>query len=517
MTTNDENIHIGEFIKTVFGYWKIYVPIGIAFLIGAIVFLMITPKEYRVISRIQLLSEKQGMMSELKMIKSSGLGGLLGGSSSGVNVDDEITIMLSRQNLTNVIEDNELQVQTYLHDGFKKLILDREESPVSFIFPQGFLQDLQRPINISLTIKGNTIEKVKCKSSLFKTITFRNLALPATLSLPVGDIMLVRNNSMDGEFTINLLPLQLVYEVMDKDLNIKSSEKASDVVYMSYESSNKLRAKKILNSVMNQYNNYSRGVKVRDANLNAGFVRDRLDSITLELTMLEIQLEKYKQSNKMPDPELYAQATYYTNKDIEKTILETETRLHMLNYVIKYIEDPKNEYSAIPIVDGTGETAVGHYNQLLVERQYMLLTTESNNPALMLIDLQLKEQRKMLLETIKNVAKNNLQISLNALYNKDNTLIQQIDKLPTQEREFIEMKRKQKIKESIYLFLIQKLQEKELINSPDEVAGRIVDEAYTSYKHIFPKTSIVLIIAFILASMVSLFIISLRIFVFNKE
>ena len=129
----------------------------------------------------------------------------------------------------------------------------------------------------------------------------------------------------------------------------------------------------------------------------------------------------------------------------------------------------------------------------------------------------MKEKRKMLLETIKNVAKNNLQISLNALYNKDNTLIQQIDKLTTQEREFIEMKRKQKIKESIYLFLIQKLQEKELINSPDEVAGRIVDEAYTSYKHIFPKTSIVLIIAFILASMVSLFIISLKIFVFNKE
>ena len=112
MTTNDENIHIGEFFKTVFSYWKIYVPIGVLFLIGAIIFRIVTPKEYKIVSRVQLLSEKQGMMSELKMVKSSGLGGLLGGSSSGVTVDDEITIIHSRQHLTKVIEDNELQVET---------------------------------------------------------------------------------------------------------------------------------------------------------------------------------------------------------------------------------------------------------------------------------------------------------------------------------------------------------------------------------------------------------------------
>ena len=406
---------------------------------------------------------------------------------------------------------------TYSHSGFKKLILDKDESTVSFIFPRDFLQTLQRPINITLTIKDNKIEKLKCKCALFDPITANNLSFPASLSLPIGDILLLRNQPVDGEFTIKIVPLQLVFEILEKELDIKSSEKASDVVTIIYESSNKIRSQKILNSVMNQYNIYSKDVKVRDANLNAGFVRDRLDSITMELSLLEIQLEKYKQYNKMPDPELYAQATYYTNKDIEKTILETETRLHMLNYVIQYIENPENEYSAIPIVDGAGENTIALYNQLLVGRQHLLLTSEPNNPALLLIDLQLKEQRKMLLETIKNVAKNSLQITLDALYNKDNTLIQQIDKLPTQEREFIEMKRKQKIKESIYLFLIQKLQEKELINSPDEVAGRIVDEAYTSYKHVFPKTSIILIIAFILASMVSLVIISLKIFVFNKE
>ena len=35
---NDENIHIGTLLKQFFGYWKIYVPIGIICLIAAICF-----------------------------------------------------------------------------------------------------------------------------------------------------------------------------------------------------------------------------------------------------------------------------------------------------------------------------------------------------------------------------------------------------------------------------------------------------------------------------------------------
>ena len=33
---------------------------------------------------MQLLGDKQGMISELKMLKSSGIGGLLGGGGSGI-------------------------------------------------------------------------------------------------------------------------------------------------------------------------------------------------------------------------------------------------------------------------------------------------------------------------------------------------------------------------------------------------------------------------------------------------
>lgn len=86
----DENIHIGELFKLFIRYWKIYIPIGIICLIGAVIFILITPKQYDIIAKMQLLGDKQGMISELKMLKSSGIGGLLGGGGSGINTEDEI-------------------------------------------------------------------------------------------------------------------------------------------------------------------------------------------------------------------------------------------------------------------------------------------------------------------------------------------------------------------------------------------------------------------------------------------
>ena len=136
--TKDENIHLGELIKQMFGYWKIYVPIGIVCLIGAIVFLLVTPKEYAVTSRIQLLGEKQGMLSEMKMLKSSGLGGLLGGASSGVNIEEDVMVMTYRDNLVKVISDNDMQLEVKTRERLKKRNINLDELPCGIVATQKF-------------------------------------------------------------------------------------------------------------------------------------------------------------------------------------------------------------------------------------------------------------------------------------------------------------------------------------------------------------------------------------------
>lgn len=125
---NDENIHIGALLKQFLAYWKIYTPIGIICLIAAVCFLIATPQEYQFTARIQLIRDNQGMMSELKMLKSTGIGAMLGGSSSGSSVEDEVIVLMSRTNMTEAIRETGYQVETREWQGLKCTALWKRQS-----------------------------------------------------------------------------------------------------------------------------------------------------------------------------------------------------------------------------------------------------------------------------------------------------------------------------------------------------------------------------------------------------
>lgn len=373
---------------------------------------------------------------------------------------------------------------------------------------------------MKIILSDNKIQSIQVQSKLFKTVKLPEQVLPSRISLPIGDILISLNTDVkiSGRQTITcqITPLQQVYEDLYEDVYAGAQETVSDIILLSFDNENKQRGCDFLNTLMAGFNQYSRNVKVREANQNAKFVRERLDTITTELAYLEHKIETYKKQNNIPEPTLYAKAAITGYQELESTILETEARLKMLDYVVEYMKNPENEYASIPAVEGIGEKSIALYNQLVLDRQRLLLSSEKGNPALILADKQLAEQRKMLMEAI-DAARKSIRASLEAINKKSHTFNNQLNALPTQEREYIEMKRQQKIKETVYLFLMQKLQEKELVNSPDEQTGRVIDAAYCSAKPIYPRKIIVLAIAFAMACFLSLIVICLKLFVFTKE
>ncbi|RGN37273.1 GumC family protein [Bacteroides oleiciplenus] len=517
---NDENIHIGALLKQFFGYWKIYVPIGIICLIAAICFLIVTPKEYGFTARMRLIGDNQGMMSELKMLKSSGLNALLGGSASGISVEDEVIVLMSRTNMTKAILQTGYQVETRQQRGLKKVLLYGKDNPITLLFPEQFLDTISESIKIKITLSDGMLQSAKIQSKLFETVKIQEQTLPYRLQIPVGTIMVAPNAdiSIPGKqtFNIQITPLQKVYEDLYKNIAAGAEETISDIILLEFDNENKQRGCDFLNELMSVFNQYSRDVKVEEADLNARFVRVRLDTITTELAYLEHQIEAYKKHNNIPEPTLYAKAAMTGKMELESLILETEARVKMMDYVVEYMQKEENEHASIPSFEGIGEKSIALYNQLVLDRERLLLASEKGNPALILADKQLAEQRKMLLETIA-ATRNSVKASLEELNKKNQVFNGQLNELPTQEREYIEMKRQQKIKETIYLFLMQKLQEKSLVNSPDEQAGRVVDAAYCSAKPVFPKKLIVLAIAFVAACILSLIAIYMKVFVFTKR
>jgi hypothetical protein len=518
---NDENIHIGLLLKQLFRYWKIYVTVGVVCLTAAVCFLLLTPQEYEFTARMQLIQDQQGIMSEVKMLKNSSIGALLGGSGSGMNTEDELIVLQSRTAMRAAIRQTDYQVEVRQRRGFKKVLRYGADNPIRILFPEQLLDTLSRPVKMTLTLKDGVVRRVTAKSELFSRVTAEHLSLPCRIELPIGTPVVASNGNealLAGEQTlfVTVTPLQTLYEALQKEIVVKPEVTLSDIIQLRIDNESKQRGCDFLNALIAAYNHYSRGVKVQEANLNARFVKERLDTVTVELAYLEHQIEKYKRFNNIPDPTLYAQATMTESRQLEKTMLEAEARLKMLDYVATYMRHPENEYASVPIVDGVGEKTILLYNQLILDRQRLLLSSEQTNPALILVDKQLSEQRKMLIETI-TASQKSIRAGLEAINQKNYTFNAQLDALPTQEREYIEMKRQQKIKETIYLFLMQKLQEKELVNSPDEQAARVVDAAYASAKPVYPGKLMVLTIALIAACLLSLITIGIHVSVHKQR
>lgn len=513
---NDENIHIGALLKQFLAYWKIYIPIGIICLIAAICFLMATPQEYQFTARMQLIRDNQGMMSELKMLKSTGIGAMLGGNSPGSSVEDEVIVLMSRTNMTEAIRETGYQVETRERQGLKNVLLYGKDNPVTFLFPEQFLDTLSKSVKIKLTLSDGVIKSAQIKSTLFETVKIKEQPLPCRLQLPIGTIMIAPNAdvSVSGEKTLTtrITPLQQTYEKLYDALYAGAQETISDILLLLFKNENKQRGYDFLNTIMSTYNQYSRNVKVKEATINARFVKERLDTVTTELAYLEHRIETYKKQNDMPELSLHAHMTVTEHQGLENIVLETEARLKLLDYVEDYIKNPLNKYAAVPTVGGIEG---GHYNQLILERQRLLFSSEKENPALEVLDEQLAKQREMLLESIIAI-RQSVHINLESINKKKKAFEERFTALPTQEREYIEMKRQQRIKETVYLFLMQKLQEKELVNSPDEQAGRVVDAAYSSAKPVYPRKVFVLVIALAATFILSLIVISFQVFAFYK-
>jgi capsular exopolysaccharide synthesis family protein len=113
------------------------------------------------------------------------------------------------------------------------------------------------------------------------------------------------------------------------------------------------------------------------------------------------------------------------------------------------------------------------------------------------LDAQLKSFQQSLTESLRNL-KASLQITLRELVKNDNRINDKIANLPTQEREYKNIARQLGIKESLYLYLLQKQEETEISLAVKTPNSKVIDRAYASKDPVSPKPKIIYFAALLL-------------------
>src|SRR5690606_29608532 len=174
---------------------------------------------------------------------------------------------------------------------------------------------------------------------------------------------------------------------------------------------------------------------------------------------------------------------------------EFSIQIDVLESIESYLKDQGTDYEMVPstlsIQDPTLTALIANFNLLQRERERMLRTTQPNNPIVLNINQQLTSLRASILENLRNI-KNGLEISRDNLQATSNQFQNRASKVPTMERELLDINRKQGIKQEHYLYLIQKREEAVLTLAATTTSNsKIIDPPTPSDLPVAPKKTLI--------------------------
>jgi tyrosine-protein kinase Etk/Wzc len=323
----------------------------------------------------------------------------------------------------------------------------------------------------------------------------------------------VATNEEYREHTLSWEPLHSAAFFVLSGLQISPLPDVNNILVLSYVSPQPLLGKDIINQLIVEYQKLNIEEKKQTTSSTINFINERLNLITRELGDVEKDLQNYKKKNRITDLGSQSQMIVGNLSDVQKQITQQEVRREIISYLQDYLGKEGNQFSVVPTSLGITEPTIlqqiSEYNGLQVRRETLLKTTTANNLVVKDIETQAAKVRSDIDETLRNL-KLTAEIEIRSLRNQSREYNADISSVPIREKELLEITRQQGIKQSLYLFLLQKREESAISIAATASNSQVVDEALAGTSPIKPQPLNVKIIAVFLGLVFPVGVIYLR-------
>ena len=262
------------------------------------------------------------------------------------------------------------------------------------------------------------------------------------------------------------------------------------------------RAENILKTVVNIYNeNWVKNRNQVSVSTNE-FIKERLAVIENELGDVEGDIASYKSSHGMLSVEQSAGQAIGKEAASDAERQQISNQLYMVRYVRNYVTDPNHAKQLMPASTGIGNSAIesqiAEYNTRVLERNNLVSNSSEQNPLVGDLDVSLGNLRGAILKSLDN-AQTTLNAQLSSVQAVHGAALSKLTAAPQQQNHLLSFERQQKVKESLYLFLLQKREENELSQAFTAYNTRIIAEPWGSNNPTSPERNRILLIAFAIA------------------
>lgn len=468
-----------------------------AFVCLSLAFIYATVKKpvYLVKSNILIAQDDSNIMSGM-----GGFGQLFG--TSGY-VDDEVFVVSSHTVLRDVVKDLKLNKSCVVKEGLLKSREYFKKYPVDIVTDTDIADTLSVSLKFNLKVDEDGVASVEVKDSQKDVVAdLENQKFPITVETKYGVFTIKKTaDYKEGES----LKAKLYFsgyddaaESLKEDLDIYIASKKSNVIQIEMETTDVDKAKLILNDIVKYYN--VRGVEQRSeqSRLTLDFLDSRIQIIAQDLTDSEADVEGYKKNQGIVD--VATEATYQTTKKgkFEGELVQAEIDLNIMQMTKEFLADSKNKYELIPttVSDETVKAGITNYNELVLSRMNLVRTAKEGNIALSKMNDRIDALRANINTSLdRAIAQQNKVISDMRL--QLGVTDSRLGNIPTQERQYRDIKRKQTIKEQLYLFLMQRREDTALMIANTTPKGVIVDKAFSLSEPVTMKKRMILLLAFV--------------------
>lgn len=432
--------------------------------------------------------------------------------SSSSSVNNELISLQSPAVMYEVVRRLRLDMDYNKRGSFHPVTLYGENLPV-IVEMQGIGEQESASFWIKLSPDGGMKLWKFVRQEEDGTVKYKDeIDMPKgkdTVKTPLGNVKITPNPGYKGrtmdeavEIDVSKSPMQSTVEYYCGELNSSVIDREADVIGISIRDVSVQRAVDILNMVLVVYNEEWVKDKNKLAVATSSFINERLNVIERELGDVDSNIAGYMTSTGTPDLMASTQVSLERSSELDAQILAINNGLSMSHYMKDYLLDKDNSFKLLPANIGLGnelvESQVSEYNTMMLARNNILDNSSEANPIVQDYDKKLASMRETILRSLDSRI-GSLNTQLRNVKKELGSTEGKIAHTPTKALPLLSEERQQKVKESLYLFLLQKREENELSQKFTADNTRIITPPMGSLKPVSPKKGLILICAFIAA------------------
>lgn len=482
--------------------WSMFVPKWYWFAISlfitltiAVLYLLSTPPIYTRTAAILVKDNSKSSSSTGAMSDFSDLGIF----KSNTNINNELLMLKSPTLMTEVVNRLGLNETFTIRKGLKNVDLYKV-SPVTITF----CDKIEVPL--SFTIKFSSKE-----AFAISELEISGEDIGETLSAQMGDsiqtsagIMIV---SPTQEFTDAFIGTSIRYvrgsvrAAVDTYSNALVAELGNEdatIINLSINDTSIRKAEDILNTLIEVYNENWIRDKNQIAVSTSQFISDRLGVIESELGHVDENISSYKSEHLLPDVQAASSLYMAQSAENNKELSTLNNQLSTAQYIRREL-NTKQLDQTLPansgIVSANIETQISEYNNLVLDRNRLIANSSEKNPLVKNMASSLQSMQRTIIQSVDNLIVS-LNTQIRSLRRQEEATTNRLASNPNQAKYLLSVERQQKVKEELYLYLLQKREENELSQAFTAYNTRLITAPRGSMFPTAPRKMNILLVAF---------------------